>query len=82
MTAKLDVRLKDWRTRAGLTQAELADLVNVSRKTVNTVENGVFVPSTVLALELARVLGCAVEDLFMLPRLRSEEAIQGERTTT
>ena len=46
-------RLKEARSAAGLTQAELADLVGVSRKTINTVENGVFVPSTLLALKLA-----------------------------
>jgi len=58
--------LKDERTRLGLTQAELAERVAVSRKTVNTVENGVFVPSTTLALKLARALGCRVEDIFQL----------------
>ena len=49
--------LKAGREAAGLTQAELAEQVGVSRKTVNTVENGVFVPSTPLALGLARALG-------------------------
>ncbi len=58
--------LKDERARLGLTQAELAERVGVSRKTVNTVENGVFVPSTTLALKLARALGCQVEDIFQL----------------
>jgi len=38
----------------------------VSRKTVNTVENGVFIPSTILALSLARALDAKVEDLFWL----------------
>ena len=51
---------------AGLTQAELAERAGVSRKTINTVENGIFVPSTLLALVLARELGCAVEDLFRI----------------
>ncbi|MCE8440000.1 helix-turn-helix domain-containing protein [Rhodovulum sulfidophilum] len=41
-------------------------MVEVSRKTINTVENGVFVPSTTLALRLARCLGVSVEDLFTL----------------
>ncbi len=59
-------RLKDERTRLGLTQAELAERVAVSRKTINTVENGVFVPSTTLALKLARALDCTVEDVFQL----------------
>ena len=59
-------RLKDLRAEAGLTQAELAELVGVSRKTINTVENCVFIPSTVLALKLARALKVKTEDLFFL----------------
>ena len=59
--------LKAARTAAGLTQADLAEKVSVTRKTINTVENGVFVPSTVLSLKLARALGTSVEDLFQLP---------------
>ena len=52
MAERLVNRLKDERARLGWTQAELADRVGVSRKTINTVENGVFVPSTTLALKL------------------------------
>ena len=63
---KLGVRLKEARTAAGLTQAELAERVGVSRKTINTVENGVFIPSTLLALKLAQVLKTKVEALFFL----------------
>ena len=59
-------RLKDKRSALGLTQAELAERIAVSRKTVNTIENGVFAPSIILALRLARVLDCRVEDLFSL----------------
>jgi putative transcriptional regulator len=62
----LGVRLKELRTAAGLTQAELAERVGVSRKTINTVENGVFVPSTLLALKLAAALKKRVEDVFYL----------------
>ena len=51
---------------AGLTQSELADLVGVSRKTINTVENSVFIPSTLLALKLARALRARLEELFFL----------------
>jgi putative transcriptional regulator len=58
--------LRDERTRLGWTQAELAERAGVSRKTINTVENGVFVPSTILALKLAQVLGRPVEALFAL----------------
>jgi putative transcriptional regulator len=50
-----------------MTQAELATAAGVSRKTINTVENSVFTPSTTLALTLARVLGVSVHDLFELP---------------
>lgn len=67
MSGRLIVRLRTYREAAGLTQATLAEAVGVSRKTVNTVENGVFVPSTELALRLARALGTTVEDLFILP---------------
>ena len=58
--------LKEARAELGLTQAELAMRVCVSRKTINTVENGVFVPSTILALKLAAALGRKVEELFQL----------------
>lgn len=67
MAEALRNRLREERARLKLTQAELAGLVGVSRKTINTVENGVFVPSTVLALRLARALGTTVEALFQLP---------------
>ena len=66
MPEALANRLKERRTALGWTQAELAERVGVTRKTVNTVENGVFVPSALLALKLARALGERVEDLFWL----------------
>lgn len=66
MAEGLSNRLHDLRSERGLTQAALAELVGVSRKTVNTVENGVFIPSTLLALRLARALGCPVEAIFSL----------------
>jgi putative transcriptional regulator len=59
-------RLKKLRSGASLTQAELAEKVGVSRKTINTVENGVFIPSTILALKLSDALGVRVEQLFEL----------------
>ena len=59
--------LREARATRGWTQADLADRVGVTRKTINTVENGVFVPSTTLALRLARVLEKPVEQLFQLP---------------
>jgi putative transcriptional regulator len=66
MAEGLRNRLHDLRAERGLTQAALAEAVGVSRKTINTVENGVFVPSTLLALRLARALGRPVEDIFSL----------------
>lgn len=66
MSDALGNRLRLAREAVGLTQAQLADLIGVSRKTVNTVENGVFVPSTVIALKLAEALSEPVERLFWL----------------
>jgi len=66
MAERLVNRIKEKRGELGLTQAELAERVGVTRKTVNTVENGVFVPSTLLALKLAEALSVQVEDLFRI----------------
>jgi putative transcriptional regulator len=63
---ELTNRLKELRAERNLTQSDLAEQIGVSRKTINTVENGVFVPSTVLALKLAAALGQRVEDIFSL----------------
>lgn len=60
--------LKEAREARGLTQAQLAEVIGVSRKTINTVENGVFVPSTVIALKLAAALDTSVEALFSLSK--------------
>jgi len=59
--------LEDLRKAAGLTQQELSESAEVSRKSINAIENGVYVPSTVLALKIAKTLNCSVEDLFKLP---------------
>ncbi len=59
--------LEELRKNAGLTQQELSEAAEVSRKSINAIENGVYVPSTVLALKIAKTLGCKVEDLFKLP---------------
>ena len=66
MSSGLTNSLRDERARLGWTQAELAERVGVSRKTINTVENGIFVPSTVLALKIAAAIGKPVEALFAL----------------
>ena len=66
MAERLANGLRDRRAALGLTQAQLAELVGVTRKTVNTVENGVFTPSATLAIKLARALNEPVESLFWL----------------
>lgn len=49
-----------------ITQAQLAELVGVSRQTINTIESNRYVPSTILALKIARVFGKPVEEVFIL----------------
>ncbi len=49
-----------------ITQEELAAAVGVTRKTINTIENGIYTPSTALALRMARYFGITVEELFQL----------------
>ena len=66
MPERLANRLKEKRDELGLTQAELAERVGVTRKTVNTVENGVFTPSALLALKMAQTLNVPVEELFWI----------------
>ncbi|HTK59330.1 MAG TPA: helix-turn-helix transcriptional regulator [Sphingomicrobium sp.] len=66
MAERLANRIKEKRGELGLTQAELAERCGVTRKTVNTVENGVFTPSALLAIKLARALSVPVEELFWL----------------
>jgi len=66
MSGGLKNRLKVLRAERNLTQAQLAERVGVTRKTINTVERGVFVPSTLLALKLAREFGVHVEEVFQL----------------
>ena len=49
-----------------ITQGELAELIGVSRQTINTIESNRYVPSTVLALKIARVFGKPAEEIFIL----------------
>ena len=66
MNERLANCIKAEREKASLTQAALAELVGVSRKTINTVENGVFTPSATLAIKLAQALNVPVEELFWI----------------
>ena len=59
-TIKIHRAIKD------ITQEELANLIDVSRQTINSIENNRYVPSTVLALKLSKVFGISVNELFEL----------------
>ena len=57
-------RLKVLRAERDLTQAQLADLLNVSRQTINAIEKGKFDPSLPLAFKAERLFGLIIEDIF------------------
>jgi putative transcriptional regulator len=63
---ELDNRIRVLRAERRLSQADLAEEIGVSRKTINTIEVGRFVPSTVIALRIARFFGVPVEQVFAL----------------
>ena len=65
---KLLNNLEQLRKSSGLTQQELSVRAEVSRKSINAIENGVYVPSTVLALKISKTLNCTVEDVFKLQK--------------
>ena len=54
------------RAEVRMTQQQLADMAEVSRQTINAIESGKFIPSTVLALKIARIFGKQVEEIFQL----------------
>ena len=59
-------KLKVARAELDITQGELAEKIDVSRQTINAIESGKYVPSTVLALKMAKVFGKNVEEIFFL----------------
>jgi putative transcriptional regulator len=56
--------VKERRLDHGLSQAELAQAVHVSRQTINSIETGKYIPSLPLALALGRFFGVPVEEMF------------------
>ena len=67
MTKKsLKNKMKVYRAMHDWTQEELAQRVNVTRKTINTIENGKFLPSAYIAIKIARAFGVTVEDVFQI----------------
>ena len=66
MSNDLDNRIRVYRAEHRLSQTELANIIGVSRKTISTIEVGRFVPSTVIALRIARHFDVPVEEIFSL----------------
>lgn len=66
MSGELNNRINVFRAEHRISQAELAEQIGVSRKTISTIEVGRFVPSTVIALKIARYFDVPVEELFSL----------------
>jgi len=62
----MKTRMKDYRARLGITQEKLAEMVGVRRETIIFLEQGKYNPSLKLAYGIARVLGAAIEDVFIL----------------
>jgi len=66
MHPELDNRIRVFRAEHRMSQGELAEAIGVSRKTISTIEVGKFVPSTIIALKIARYFKVPVEDVFRL----------------
>ena len=64
--ATLNNRIRVFRAEHRLSQSDLANLIGVSRKTISTIEVGRFVPSTIIALLIARQFDVPVEEIFSL----------------
>lgn len=67
---ELSNQIKVQRAIKNITQEELAAQIGVTRKTINTIETGKFVPSTILAIKMARFFEIKVEELFTLVEKR------------
>ncbi|MFH2093985.1 MAG: substrate-binding domain-containing protein [Pseudomonadota bacterium] len=72
-------RLKELRIKKKITQAQLADLVGIQRQAVYDVETGRYLPNTAVALRLARILGCRVEDIFLENRQDTHPVVMVDR---
>ena len=62
--AELVTKLKEYRARTGMKQGDLAELVGVRRETIIRLEKGLYNPSLKLAMDIAKVFGTTVEELF------------------
>jgi len=66
MSSALNNRIRVFRAEHRLSQSDLAARIGVTRKTISTIEVGRFVPSTVIALKIARCFGVPLEEIFSL----------------
>jgi len=66
MSKDLSNRIRVFRAEHRMSQADLAEAIGVTRKTINTIEVGKFVPSTIIALKIARYFKAPVEEIFSL----------------
>jgi len=66
MKGKLNNRIRVYRAEHRLSQSDLAAQIGVTRKTISTIEVGRFVPSTIIALKIARHFAVPLEDIFSL----------------
>jgi putative transcriptional regulator len=73
MSEQLTNRIRVLRAEHKLSQSELANAIGVSRKTISTIEVGRFVPSTIIAMQLARHFGVTVEEIFTLAESTSKK---------
>ncbi len=79
MNECVEVRLREVRTRLGLSQEKLARAVGVTRQTIIAIERGRYLPSLPLALKLAAHLGVPVEELFRLKEECRPPSVAGGR---
>lgn len=61
----MENRIKEYREKSGFSQGKLADLCNVSRQTINAIENNKYDPSLQLAFDISKHLGITMEELFI-----------------
>ncbi len=71
---KVKNNLKVWRAKRDITQQQLADSVELSRQTVNSIEKGKFIPSVYTTLKLARYFNTTIEEIFSLNIENGKEA--------
>ncbi|WP_018624438.1 helix-turn-helix transcriptional regulator [Kangiella aquimarina] len=74
MHPEIDNRIRVFRAEHRMSQGELAEAIGVSRKTISTIEVGKFVPSTIIALKIARYFKVPVEEVFSLTDMEQQSA--------